>query len=61
MQCRAAAYRVLRHALVDTDRVNLLGGSVDWYIVKYVLFQSKRSRNLNPRPSDLFFETTSMQ
>ena len=37
MQCRAAAYRVIRHALVDADRVNRLGESLDWYIVKYVI------------------------
>ena len=35
-QSRAAAYRVIRHALVDRERVNSLGDALDWYIVKYV-------------------------
>ena len=35
-QCRAAAYRVVRHALVDTDTVSRLGEALDWYIVKWV-------------------------
>lgn len=39
MQCRAAAYRVIRHALVDADRVSRLGESLDWYIVKYVIIK----------------------
>jgi len=33
-QCRAAAYRVVRHALVDADTVHRLGGALDWYILK---------------------------
>lgn len=36
-QCRAAAYRVIRHALVDKETVNALGEALDWYIVKYVI------------------------
>lgn len=37
-QCRAAAYRLIRHALVDSDTVSRLRGSLDWYIVKCALF-----------------------
>jgi hypothetical protein len=34
-QCRAAAYRLIRHALVDSDSVKRLGEqALDWYIVK---------------------------
>ncbi|KAF8195553.1 Rapamycin-insensitive companion of mTOR, N-term-domain-containing protein [Pholiota molesta] len=40
-QCRAAAYRVIRHALVDTDRVDRLGESLDWYILKSLLRDNK--------------------
>ena len=36
-QCRAAGYRVIRHALVDRERVICLGDVLDWYIVKYVV------------------------
>jgi len=34
MQCRAAAYRVIRHSLVDKDTVSRLGDALDWYILK---------------------------
>ncbi|TFK40828.1 Rapamycin-insensitive companion of mTOR, N-term-domain-containing protein [Crucibulum laeve] len=33
-QCRAAAYRVIRHALVDAESVGKLGHAVDWYIIR---------------------------
>ena len=36
-QSRAAGYRVIRHALVDRERVECLGDALDWYIVKYVV------------------------
>ena len=36
-QSRAAGYRVIRHALVDRERVSSLGDALDWYIVKYVI------------------------
>jgi rapamycin-insensitive companion of mTOR len=32
--CRAAAYRLIRHALVEPESVQRLGTSLDWYIVK---------------------------
>ncbi|KAF9475644.1 hypothetical protein BDN70DRAFT_883456 [Pholiota conissans] len=40
-QCRAAAYRVIRHALVDLDRVDRLGESLDWYILKSLIRDNK--------------------
>ncbi|KAF8967140.1 Rapamycin-insensitive companion of mTOR, N-term-domain-containing protein [Flammula alnicola] len=43
MQCRAAGYRVIRHALVDTDTVRRLGESLDWYIVKSLLRDNKHA------------------
>lgn len=40
--CRAAAYRVIRHALVDHDSVKRLGEqALDWYIVKSLNRDSK--------------------
>ena len=36
-QSRAAGYRVIRHALVDRERVGCLGEALDWYIVKCVI------------------------
>jgi Rapamycin-insensitive companion of mTOR, N-term len=36
-QSRAAGYRVIRHALVDRERVSCLGDALDWYIVKCVI------------------------
>ena len=36
-QCRAAGYRLIRHALVDRERVSCLGDALDWYIVKCVI------------------------
>ncbi|KAF9452980.1 hypothetical protein P691DRAFT_720833 [Macrolepiota fuliginosa MF-IS2] len=32
--CRAAAYRVIRHALVEAESVQRLGTILDWYILK---------------------------
>ncbi|KXN88287.1 Protein ste16 [Leucoagaricus sp. SymC.cos] len=32
--CRAAAYRLIRHALVDAESVQKLGRALDWYILK---------------------------
>jgi large subunit ribosomal protein L17e len=32
--CRAAAYRLIRHALVEAESVQRLGTTLDWYIVK---------------------------
>jgi len=37
-QCRATAYRLLRHALIDSEAVKRLDQNLDWYIVKLVLF-----------------------
>jgi hypothetical protein len=38
-ECRAAAYRLIRHTLVDTESVERLRDqNVDWYIIKYVDF-----------------------
>ncbi|KDR82835.1 hypothetical protein GALMADRAFT_88557 [Galerina marginata CBS 339.88] len=42
-QCRAAAYRVVRHSLVDTDTVNRLGDALDWYILKSLLRDNKHA------------------
>ncbi|KAF9004644.1 Rapamycin-insensitive companion of mTOR, N-term-domain-containing protein [Cyathus striatus] len=33
-QCRVAAYRVIRHALVEAESVSKLGDAVDWYMIK---------------------------
>lgn len=33
-QCRATAYRLLRHALVDSEFVKRIGQNLDWFIVK---------------------------
>ena len=35
-QCRAAAYRVVRHSLVEAS-VGRLGDALDWYILKYAI------------------------
>jgi Rapamycin-insensitive companion of mTOR, N-term len=37
-QCRATAYRLLRHALVDSESVKRLEQHLDWFIVKLALF-----------------------
>lgn len=38
-QCRATAYRLIRHSLVDVHSVERLQEQkLDWYIVKYVRF-----------------------
>ncbi|CAA7271328.1 unnamed protein product [Cyclocybe aegerita] len=42
-QCRAAAYRLIRHALVDSDTVGRLGEALDWYIVKSFLRDNKHA------------------
>ncbi|EDR13794.1 uncharacterized protein LACBIDRAFT_309182 [Laccaria bicolor S238N-H82] len=42
-QCRAAAYRLLRHALVDAESVKRLGQSVDWYMVKSLQRDNKHA------------------
>ncbi|KAF8798977.1 hypothetical protein BYT27DRAFT_7236610 [Phlegmacium glaucopus] len=42
-QTRAAGYRVIRHALVDRERVNSLGDALDWYIVKSLLRDNKHA------------------
>ncbi|KAF9046606.1 Rapamycin-insensitive companion of mTOR, N-term-domain-containing protein [Panaeolus papilionaceus] len=42
-QCRASAYRVIRHSLVDKDSVMKLGESVDWYIIKTLLRDHKHA------------------
>ncbi|KAF9533164.1 Rapamycin-insensitive companion of mTOR, N-term-domain-containing protein [Crepidotus variabilis] len=42
-QCRAAAYRAIRHSLVDADSVAVLGNSVDWYIVKSLIRDNKHA------------------
>ncbi|KAF8158105.1 Rapamycin-insensitive companion of mTOR, N-term-domain-containing protein [Crassisporium funariophilum] len=42
-QCRAAAYRVIRHSLVDRERVSRLGEALDWYIVKTLLRDNKHA------------------
>ncbi|KIM43166.1 hypothetical protein M413DRAFT_443978 [Hebeloma cylindrosporum] len=43
MQCRAAAYRVIRHSLVDKDTVSRLGDALDWYILKALLRDNKHA------------------
>ncbi|KAL1715385.1 Rapamycin-insensitive companion of mTOR, N-term-domain-containing protein [Schizophyllum commune] len=41
-QCRASAYRVIRHALVDVDSVKCLSEQyLDWYIVKSLTRDNK--------------------
>ncbi|KAF4617458.1 hypothetical protein D9613_006099 [Agrocybe pediades] len=42
-QSRAAAYRVVRHALVDKDTVSTLGDALDWYIVKALMRDNKHA------------------
>lgn len=37
-QCRAAAYRLIRHALVDSESVKRLSSTLDWYIVKLAVY-----------------------
>ena len=44
-QSRAAGYRVIRHALVDRERVNCLGDALDWYIVKCVIPLNMQNAN----------------
>jgi rapamycin-insensitive companion of mTOR len=34
--CRATAYRLLRHALVDSESVKRMEQNLDWFIVKLV-------------------------
>ncbi|KAF8627432.1 hypothetical protein AX17_006246 [Amanita inopinata Kibby_2008] len=41
--CRASAYRLIRHALVDADSVKCIGQSLDWYIVKSLCRDSKHA------------------
>lgn len=35
-QCRATAYQLLRHALIDSEAVKRLGQNLDWFLVKSV-------------------------
>jgi hypothetical protein len=37
-QCRATAYQLLRHALIDSESVKRLDQNLDWFIVKSALF-----------------------
>ncbi|XP_006462786.1 hypothetical protein AGABI2DRAFT_186649 [Agaricus bisporus var. bisporus H97] len=39
--CRAAAYRLIRHALVEAESVQRLGTTLDWYIVKSLTRDNK--------------------
>ncbi|KAL0961199.1 hypothetical protein HGRIS_006168 [Hohenbuehelia grisea] len=39
--CRASAYRVIRHLLVDRESVQRIGQSLDWYIVKALCRDNK--------------------
>ncbi|KAF8890018.1 Rapamycin-insensitive companion of mTOR, N-term-domain-containing protein [Gymnopilus junonius] len=41
-QCRAAAYRVIRHSLVEAT-VSQLGEALDWYILKSLLRDNKHA------------------
>ncbi|KAH6907986.1 Rapamycin-insensitive companion of mTOR, N-term-domain-containing protein [Coprinopsis sp. MPI-PUGE-AT-0042] len=43
-RCRATAYRLVRHALVDSDAVTLLDRSLDWYIVKTLQRDNKHAK-----------------
>jgi 3-deoxy-D-manno-octulosonate 8-phosphate phosphatase KdsC-like HAD superfamily phosphatase len=38
-KCRAAAYRLIRHILIDANSIKHIGEqTLDWYIIKYVYF-----------------------
>ncbi|KAF8631052.1 hypothetical protein AX15_002660 [Amanita polypyramis BW_CC] len=39
--CRASAYRLIRHALVDAESVKCIDQSLDWYIVKSLCRDNK--------------------
>lgn len=54
--CRATAYRLLRHLLVDADSVTKLHEQpLDWYIVKYV-----RSPSMSIAESDEFVRSLTL-
>ncbi|KAJ6537472.1 Rapamycin-insensitive companion of mTOR, N-term-domain-containing protein [Mycena sp. CBHHK59/15] len=43
-KCRAAAYRLIRHALVDADSVKRIGEqTLDWYIIKSLTRDNKHA------------------
>jgi hypothetical protein len=47
MHCRAAAYRLARHALVDLDSAEELHKQpLEWFIVKYYICYALLDRNL---------------